>query len=202
MSGHFLGTELSARERAAMSRDVERLTSQAAALLGQIRPLTEGTSDRRTRVKVAAVLRGLASSVEGAVADDLLRVASGRGLPEVRVDVDALHHLLVALVAAAVGDSRTGARVRVTAKSEGARVIVAVIDEAPQIELPTEPSRSLQGRELGLALAETTLRSMGARVRLAPRRRGNQVELSLPTVRASSAGARRPRAGRGAPRRP
>ena len=202
MSGHFLGTELTKPERAAMSRDVERLTSQAAALLGQMRPLTEGASDRRTRVKVAAVLHGLASAVEGAMPDDRFRVASGRGLPEVRVDAGALQHVLVALATAAVGDSKPGGRVRVTARAEGARVILAVIDEAPGIELPAEASRALRGRELGLMLADAILRTMGARVRMAPRRRGNQVELLLPAVRTANGGARRPRAGRGAPRRP
>ena len=57
-------------------------------------------------------------------------------------------------------------------------------------------------RELGVVLADAVLRNMGGRARLAPRRRGNQVELSLPAVRAPSPGVRRPRAGRGAPRRP
>ena len=202
ISGHFLGTELSAGERESMSRDAERLTSQAAALLGQIRPLTEGSADRRARVKVAALLRGLAEALEGAIADEQLRVATGRGLPEVRVDSDAIHKVLVGLVTAAVSESGD-ARVRVTARAEGSRVILAVIDELSAIDLPKQPAlHALRSRELGVVLADAVLRNMGGRARLAPRRRGNQVELSLPAVRAPSPGVRRPRAGRGAPRRP
>ncbi len=206
MSGHFLASNLPAAERAALARDIERLTCQSGALLGQLRPLLDETTDHRANVSAASLLAGLAAALEGAIAPERLRVAKGRTLPEVRVDADAIHQVLIALVTAATGDSAATAAVRVTARRDGGRVILSVIDEAKKLELAHESGSSLRGRELSFVLADAVLRTMGGRVKLGNRRRGNQIELWLPVARTSIAATSRPvkrrRAGRDAPRRP
>lgn len=200
MSGHFLAEELSEPERLGISRDIERLMSQSAALLGELRPLLDPRRERLSRVTVASLLGAAASSLAGTVDPGRLKIAKAGGLPEVRVDAGAIHHVLIALVTSAIGDSKPASGVRITARLEGTRAIVAVIDDAPKLDLGGAGSNQ-RGRELGFELADAVLRGMGGRAALAPRRRGNQVELVLPVGRGAGT-VRRPRAGRGAPRRP
>lgn len=195
LSGHFLGRDLSARDRHSMSRDVELLASQAGALLAQIRPLLVGSSDRRGHVPVASLLQGIGGVVEGGVAEGRLQVASGRGLPDVLVDADAVHQLLVLLVSSALAETMPSGRVRVTARLEGRRVLLAVADGGPHLERPGSRQTG-RGRSLFIAVADAVLRESGGRLRLAPRRRGNQLELLLPTTPASRARKRKPARGR------
>jgi signal transduction histidine kinase len=203
MSGHFLAEDLVAAERVGISRDVERLMSQSAALLGQLRPLLDHHPERLARVKVASLLSTLSTSLAGAVDPDRLKVAKARALPEVRVDADAIHHVLVSLVTSAIGESEPDSKVRVTARLDGDWIAIAVIDAAPKLDLGAAGS-SRRGRELGFALADDVLKGMGGRAALGSRTRGNQVELVLPVGLPEDAKprVRRPRAGRGAPRRP
>lgn len=196
LSGHFLGRELAPGERIGMSRDIELLAGQAGALLAQIRPLLT-TSTERVRVPTAALLEGIGGVVDGGVAEGRLKIARGRGLPDVRVDADAVHQLLVLLVSAALAESPPEGRVQVKARAEGRRVILSVTDDGTRLEMPPRKVAASRGRELTLAVADVVLRGNGGRIVLAERRRGNQVELALPAVaakassKAGSTGARK-----------
>jgi len=183
LSGHFLGRDLARRERASMSRDIELLAGQAGALLAQIRPLLGGSADRG-RVPTAALLEGIGGVVDGGVAENRLKIARGRGVPDVRVDSDAVHQLLVLMVSAALAESQPDGRVQVKAKLDGRRVILSVTDEGRKLQMPSRKGATGRGRELTLAVGDAVLRQNGGQLRLKERRRGNEVEIVLPAVTA------------------
>ena len=204
MSAHFLAEALSGAERAHIARQLELLTVLTGALVAHLRPAPVPRAARADGVSIGAALSMLENTLVGAAPADRLRVARGRGLPGLRVDADALHQVLLCVIGAALADESVRRRVRVTARAEGSRVCLAVVDDGARLEMPDADASGLQGRALALALVREVAGRMGGRVRLAPRSRGNQLEIWLPAAReAGGRGtARRPRAARAAPRRP
>lgn len=182
LSAHLLSTEISEAERSSLTRDVEDLAAVAGALLAQIRPLLSGATLARVRVSPAEVLLALTRALEerkpGGAA---LSIARGRGLPDVSVDPEALHHLLLTLVRGALEAAGPGGRVRVSAKREGRRVVVSVTDDGTPLDLDQPRcGRMPGGRELAFRVAEAVLRRMGGRATAELRRRGTCIALFLP----------------------
>ena len=185
MSGHFLGGDLDADDRDRMAREVQFLTVQAAALMGQLRRLGQPSAESRSRAKLGDLLEGIAATLEGAVSPGRVHLPKGRGLPPVRVDVEALHHVLLGLIAAALAASPEGGSVRVRAALEGRRVRVEITDTGKPVTVPSALGRGAEpttGRALTFALAAAVLRGMGGRLEGVPRKRGNQLVLWLPAV--------------------
>ena len=182
LSAHLLATESAEEERSSLTRDIEDLAAVAGALLAHIRPLLSGATLARVPVSPAEVLLALTRALEdrkpGGAA---LSIARGRGLPDVRVDPEALHHLLLTLVHGSLEAAGPGGRVRVSAKQEGRRVIVSVTDDGSPLELDQARSGLMPGgRELAIRVAEAVLRLMGGRATAELRRRGTRIDLFLP----------------------
>ncbi len=201
MSAHFLADPLEESERRLLAERLQLVTVHAGALVAHLRPAVSPLSERLAEVEVGSVLAALENALVGAVPADGLRVARGRGRPGIQVDADVLHQTLLLLVAAIASDETVKGRIRVTSKAEGARVCVAIADDGARISAPTSIHSRLQGRELALALAEDGIGRIGGRLRVAPRQRGNQVEVWLPVARKRSVARRLPaaRAGRRRP---
>jgi len=186
MSGHFLGGDLPAADREHMGREVEMLAALAGACIGQIRTLLGENVDRRSRLALAPILENAARTVEEVLPDaSCIGVRVHKRLPDVRVDADAFHHLLVLLlIGSATARASPGVKVRVTTAREGHRVIVRVSDNGPPLhEVPTAARPGRRGRELWLSIADAVLRVDGGAVRITPRRRGTLVELLLSAAR-------------------
>jgi signal transduction histidine kinase len=206
LSAHLLDGDEEQQTRTA--REVESLAAQAGALLAQIRPLMEGVvAESRVRVTTESLLASVARAVEGEASDAVrLRIARGRGLPDVRIDPEALHHLLVTLVLGAIREQPGGGRVRVDAEARGRRVVLVLADEAPALDLRDARPEAARGRELALRLGSALLKACGGRIRVGRGRRGgNRIEVWLPAL-GSAAATRSRRAApqtvrRGGPRR-
>ncbi len=157
--------------------DVERLATEAGAWVALIRPLREGTLTRRS-VAASELLAAARRSVQDmASAPRRIRIAHGRGAPDLYIDPDAVHQLLILLLCGALSAER--ARARVEVREERSAVVISVIDSG--LAIPERPSGpSPRGRELALCVADAVLRAGGGRIVRPPHRRGNRVELWLP----------------------
>ncbi len=196
-------------ERLQASRAVEAVTTQAAALLAQVRPLLAPSRRSRARASPASVLEALVQEIEslsGFGPELILRRAPR--VPDVSADPALLHALLLALVLRTEERSEESRPVRLSIVPDArARRVAFVVEHREPGEARRKPSSELPpGTALAVRAAERVLRQWGGRLVVRPRRGGTRLELLLPLAgpmpgRAASArgSARRPR---GVRRRP
>jgi K+-sensing histidine kinase KdpD len=184
LSAHLLSNDITEADRLSISRDIEDLAALAGALLAHVRPLLTGATLARVRVSPAEVLTALTRALKDRrTGGATLSIARGRNLPDVRVDPDALYHLLLTLVHGSLEAAAPDGRVRVSAKHQGRRVILSVIDDGRQVDLDeVRRGSSPRGRELAIRVADAVLRLMGGRATAGLQRRGTRIDLSLPAT--------------------
>jgi nitrogen-specific signal transduction histidine kinase len=184
LSGHLLSNEIAERDRLSLSREIEDLAAQAGVLLAQVRPLLAGAPLARFPVSPAEVLMALCRALkERKPGDAALSIARGRNLPDVRVDPDALYHLLLLLVRGSLEAVAPDGRVRVSGRHEGRRVILSVTDDGRPLDLDEIRSGlTPRGRELAVRVADAVLRLMGGRASAELQRRGSRIDLFLPAL--------------------
>lgn len=184
LSAHLHSGALTEAERVAASREIEDLAAQAGALLANVRPLLAGASIVRVRVSPAEVLMAVTRALKDReVGGAALSIARGRSLPDVRVDPDALYHLLLVLIRGSLEAAAPDGRVRVSARHQGRRVILSVIDSGRQIDLDElRGGRTPRGRELTVRIADAVLRLMGGRASAELVRSGTRVDLFIPAI--------------------
>jgi signal transduction histidine kinase len=184
LSANLLSSEIAERERYSISRDIEDLAALAGALLAHVRPLLSGATLTRVQVAPAELLMALDRVLaERRPGGATLSIARGRKLPDIRVDPDALYHLLLTLVNGSLEAAAPDGRVRVSAKHQGRRVILSVTDDGRQVDLDEIRRGSmLRGRELAIRVADAVLRLMGGRATAALQRRGTRIDLFLPAT--------------------
>lgn len=183
LSAHLLSTDNAETDRISTSRDIEELAALAGALLAHVRPLLAGARIVRVPVSPAEVLMALTRALKDRnTGGAALSIARGRNLPDVRVDPDALYHLLLTLVHGSLAATPDG-RVRVSAKHLGRRVILSVSDDGRQVD-PDEIrcGSTPRGRELAIRVADAVLRLMGGRASAELQRRGTRIDLFLPAM--------------------
>ncbi len=181
LSSHFIVEEEPLAARASLGRRIDRLVTEAGALLSPLGSLRR-PAGARASIPVATLLAALQESLADGVDPERLRIAKGRGLPPVRIDMDATHALLVWLACGALGASEPDGRLRVGAARDGRRVRIRLTDDAPALAPAASADAPLRGRELALALGEELLRERKARLAWEPRRGGNHVDLWLPAA--------------------
>jgi C4-dicarboxylate-specific signal transduction histidine kinase len=184
LSAHLHSTEFAETDRVSVSKEIEDLAAQAGALLAHVRPLLAGPDVAGVAVSPAEVLtavnRALKDREMGGAA---LSIAHGRNLPDVRVDPDALYHLLLTLVRGSLEAAAPNGRVRVSAKHQGRRVILSVIDNGRQMDLDGIRWELMpRGRELAVRVADAVLRLMGGRATAELQQRGTRIDLFLPAM--------------------
>ena len=184
LSAHLLANDIAESERLSLSRDVEDLAARAGALLAHVRPLLAGATLARVRVSPAEVMMALSRALKDCrTGGATLSIARGRNLPDVRVDPDALYHLLLTLVHGSLEAAAPKGRVRVSAKHQGRRVILSVSDDGRQVDLDELRHGSTpRGRELAIRVADAVLRLMGGRASAELQRRGTRIDLFLPAT--------------------
>ena len=184
LSAHLLANDIAETDRLAVSRDVEDLAALAGALLAHVRPLLAGATLARVRVAPAEVLTALTRALQDRrTGGATLSIARGRNLPDVRVDPDALYHLLLTLVHGSLEAAAPSGRVRVSAKHRGRRVILSVSDDGRQVDIDELRRGSTpRGRELAIRVADAVLRLMGGRAAAELQRRGTRIDLFLPAA--------------------
>jgi len=184
LSAHLLANHIHEKDRASISRDIEDLAAQSGALLAHVRPLLAGATLARVPVSPAEVLMALTRALEDReMGGATLSIAQGRNLPDVRVDPDAVYHLLLTLVRGSLEAAAPDGRVRVSAKHQGRRVILSVVDNGRPVDLDEIRRGSTpRGRALAVRVADAVLRRMGGRATAELQRRGTRIDLFLPAT--------------------
>jgi hypothetical protein len=177
-----------------MARALEDLSAQAGWLLSHVRPLL--TDDPKSRIDVSP------SSVLGAVAR-ALRAGSGAGsppevempheLPEVRLDPDALHHVLLTLVRSGQETMEGGKETVLSARQKGGSIVFTVRDGAARTRVKGgssvgPPRTRVLALEIARALARRDGGSLTSRVTLG----GLEIGLAFPVARSRRAGPGKP----------
>jgi C4-dicarboxylate-specific signal transduction histidine kinase len=162
-------------------REIEAVAAQCGVLLASTRALVGRRASPRSRVSPATILDGLASVLGDRPPDRVsVRVRRPRGVPDVRVDAELLHHLLLFIAFGALEAVRPRGKVELFARKVGREVVLILEDDAEPIDLELgEGEAPRAGRALGLRLASVLLARSGGRVSVAPRKRGNRVEVRL-----------------------
>lgn len=182
LSAHLVGRESRNEQVAASAEDIETLATQAGAVLAHLRPLLSDDPAARVHVDPAEVLRAVGASLAHATRRrPSIEVVVRHDLPDVHLDSDALHQLLVTLALSAWNAAPEGGVVRVSASQDDGWVVFALEDdgEAWRPE-KTDPRVGPRGRALALEVASTLLAHWGGEVHVIPRRAGTRVELRLP----------------------
>lgn len=190
LAGHFLGGSLAARDRRRLAHQVQLLSAQAGAWVALIHPL-EMQKLPLSRVAPAELLAALRRRVDELLwSPEQLKAPVGKRLPDVRIDIDAVHQLLTLLVTGALAEGGLELRIRLEAREQARHLVLALTDSGPSFVAPRTARPAKRGRELALQVGDEILRAGGGRLEIVPRRRGNRVELYLPRAsrRARSAG--------------
>jgi C4-dicarboxylate-specific signal transduction histidine kinase len=197
LGAHLLAHGLAGPDIAGTAVQIEAEAARAGAFLGQVRPLLGVGEKRRLRVPTSEVLGALERSLGAAAGGPpQLAIRAPEGVPDVQVDPDALHHVLVALVLAAADVTASDGQVCVSARRVGPRVVFTIEDDGGRLEPgPPRGVAPRRGRPLVLAAAAAVLRGQGGtlRVNALPLGAGTRVRLALPAARpyAASRSARR-----------
>jgi len=197
LGAHLLANGLAGPDPSAAAAQMEAEAARAGAFLGHVRPLLGVGEKRCLRVPASEVLGALERSLGAAAGGPpQLAIRTPHGVPDVRVDPDALHHVLVALSLAAADATSADGQVSVSATRVGTRVVFTIEDDGGPLEPGPPPGVApRRGRPLVLAAAAAVIQGQGGalRVKALPRRAGTSVQLALPAARpyAASRSARR-----------
>ena len=174
MSAHLM-PDAPAAERRAAAAELERWVAHAGELLALARPVVGASRAGRTRVSVAEVLAGVGHVLlePDELSGSLEIAAPPRGVPDLRVDLDALHHVLRVLVRTLRATQGEGA-ITLRAGRRGGRVDFLVESDA---------SRPGRGVALAITIADAALRPDGGRVTQDATRRGTRYRVSLPPAK-------------------
>ena len=177
LTAHFMAGEASAVERTQWGSDVELLITQAGAWVGMLGPLSEGAVET-TRVSPDELIRAVHRSVFDLLGGATkLRIPKGTSAPDVQVESQAVHQLLVLLTSGALGEEAKGG-VKIDVREEARHVVIGVADTGSTVLAESEPI-SLRGRELVYHLGDAILRRTGGRLAAVRQARGNRFELWL-----------------------
>ncbi len=144
---------------------ISQLAGRAGSLVALVRPLLTPAPERSAPLAPRAVLAGLRRGLDDSDAVQVrIDVESAADLPDVAIDGETLHHLLLAQILAALEERGTAAPFRVAAEALGDGVAFVVAD-GPSAEAESE-APELRGRALGRALAQTILGTRGGRVEI------------------------------------
>jgi hypothetical protein len=183
-----------------MAETLEDLAAQAGTLLAHVRPLLGDDPKSRIRVSPSNVLVAVARALhEDSNHSPAPEVQAPEGLPEVQVDPDALHHVLITLVRSTRGSGEDG-RAVVSARREGRRVVFTVRDGAARTPARRDSAAGApRGRALALQIARAlVLRDRGV-ISIRSVSGGAEVGLAfpvLPKMRPRGKRRRRPAVGR------
>lgn len=179
LSGHFLAGPLEDRDRRQLAHEIQLLCAQAGAWVALLRPLGKRKL-ALGRVEPSELLAALRRHVDELLwRPEQLKAIQGKRLPDVQVDVDAVHQLLTLLVTCALAEGGPELRIRLEAR-EHARHLVLVLTDSGSSLVPAAAQTAVRGRELVLQVGDKILRAGGGRLEIVPRKKGNRVALYLP----------------------
>jgi len=198
LSAHLLPR--SGEEERGMAEALEDLAAQAGWLLSNVRPLLADDPKSRIRVAPSAVLDAVARALRDGSGAASPEVQIPKALPEVQLDPDALHHVLLTLVRSGREAAKGDKECIVSARRSGGSVVFTVRDAAVRSPAPRS-SRSVlpRGRALALEIARALAAREGGRMTTHETLAGSEIALAFPVVAVRRARPRRrprPRSGK------
>jgi C4-dicarboxylate-specific signal transduction histidine kinase len=183
MSAHLLDHELSPVDLANSALEIDDLSARVGGMLGLVRPLL----DERTAgsgALPANVMAGVREVLESRGGRGVrLSIACGDALPEVALQPDTLHQLIVTLACYALDDARPRGSVSICAEPVAGAVVFAIEDSGPEDpELCGWRSAALRGRVLACALASCILDRSGGQVDVTRAGDATRIALTVQTV--------------------
>lgn len=184
LSAYLVARETEPDQVLASAEDIETVATQAGAALAHIRPLLVGREAVRVHVDPGELLEAARRSLEqNSARAPEVEVRPAPELPDVRVDPDGLHHLLVTLVMAAWDATPDGTSVHMEACADGDTVVFAVEDDGRPYEAEkVDPQVGPRGRALALEVAATVVERWDGQVRVSLQSVGTRVEVRLPAA--------------------
>ncbi len=190
LSAHLLNREVGGGEDD-RSGGLEDISAQAGCLLAHVRPLLLNAAASRIRVAPANLLEAFRRALHDEPRDRArIEVVLPADLPDVRVDPDALHHVLLTLARTARDSDRVpphpARRIVVSSRRVGSRVAFVIAGGA---RLAPGSSRgaglTLRGTELAVEIARALVERDGGTVVLRADPAGSEVRLLFPAVAGS-----------------
>ncbi len=165
LQAHLVDEDLDARGLAVASLEIDDLSARIASLLALVRPVLSQPPEEVVPVSGSVIAVGL----ERALAE-----YGGRGfeiafeaeanLPEVRVETEVFHYLLLNHAYGSMEAMESGGEIRIEVTASEKEVIFAIEDHAPADEEHLKWWKaSLRGRALDSAVAHHILAKRGAR---------------------------------------
>jgi nitrogen-specific signal transduction histidine kinase len=182
LQAHLLDEELGRKQIALASVEIDDLSSHAAALLRQLRPLLAPPLDPLPSEDPASVAR----SVERELAEQggrgvQLEVRAPAGMPRVAIEREVIHHLLTSLLYLAREAAQPRGHVALRVEERSGELAFVIEDDAMDAEDPSGWRRqALRGRPLLCAVADHILRRRGGRLEAGRRDGRTRIELLLP----------------------
>lgn len=182
LSAYLVGRDAAAEPVRTSAEDIQTLCSQAGAALAHLRPLLTGSETRPVRVAPEEVLQAVGRSLaRGGGYAPLVELTVEDALPDVEVDPDALHQLLVTLVLSAWDAAPEGCRVRLDALEEDGLLRFRIEDGGePYRAEKVDPRIGPRGRTLALEVAATVLDAWRGHVDVRSGEKGTRVDVCLP----------------------
>jgi hypothetical protein len=142
---------------------ISQLAGRAGSLVALVRPLLTPAPERSAPLAPRAVLAGLRRGLDDSDASQVrIDVESAADLPDVAIDGETLHHLLLSQIFAALEERGIAAPLGVAAEARGDGVAF-VIEDGPSTDAESEAG-GLHGPALGRALGRAILGARGGRV--------------------------------------
>lgn len=165
LQAHLLDGDMSPRELARASLDVDDLCARSAALLAHVRPLLVGPSGPVVTVSPGELVGSVRDLMARHAGPGVRLVADAeQDLPELAADRATLHHLLQSLVFGAIEAAGGGGTVRLVAERGDGAVAFGVEDDGPVGPEPEGGVRqALRGRPLVWAVARRIVGRAGGR---------------------------------------
>ncbi len=184
LSAYLIARETDQEQIQASADDIETISTQAGAALAHLRPLLVDDPSARMHVDPAEVLRAVDRTLsQQSARAPAVSVDVSEEHPDVWVDADALHHLIVTLVLSAWDAAPSGSEVQVRAEAEGSGVLFTIEDEGQSDDLEkTDPRVGPRGRALAVAVAATLLERWSGEVRVNANDAWTRVQLWLPAA--------------------
>lgn len=184
LQAHLIDEDMTRRDLARATLDVDDSCVRSAVLLAHIRPLLAGAPSTANELAPAELLASVhAALAEQGGANVVLDLEAAEEVPPVRFDREVLHHLLQSLVLAALGATRETRVVSLAAESVAAGVAFVVEDEgAEDAELSDWRSQAPRGRPLVLKVVDAIVGRFGGSVAVSRKAGRTCVAVILPAA--------------------
>jgi signal transduction histidine kinase len=183
LHAHLLDDEMTTRELATVSIELDGASARVSAMLSLIRPLLRGLGRGAQQVDPSIVVAGVEDVLQGYGGRGVsMHFSSHPGLPKALIDGEVIGRLLESLGFLALEAAGRGGSISLRAEPSGDEVAFVLEDDGTDLEDPTGwRTQMWRGRPLILAVADRLLGRSDGRIEVERDEDLTRVRLVLPT---------------------